>query len=150
MISTGRVVSQFKVIKIKEEGERLKVGSKILKRYYPAWQELRNKEKRKIIWRLLIFTGFILFCVMVLSVEAIEVEKVYYEEEKDGKKILKYEGGLKDGKYHAKGALYYPNGNIEYKGEFYNGMRNGKGISYDLEGNEEYRGNWKDDRKTYD
>lgn len=58
--------------------------------------------------------------------------------------ILKYEGGIVDGKYSGEGKEYYPSGKLKYKGGFKKGKWSGDGILYDESGNVIYKGKFKD------
>lgn len=69
--------------------------------------------------------------------------------------ILKYDGHVKNSKYHGKGKLYYPNGNLEYHGSFKSGRFDGKGKLYYSSGRLRYIGEFKNGRyygkgKLYD
>ena len=53
---------------------------------------------------------------------------------------LLYEGDVFNKKYHGKGKLYFPNGNLEYEGEFINNKFHGNGKLYYFDGNLRYEG----------
>jgi len=53
----------------------------------------------------------------------------------------KYEGGFKEGKFHGKGILTWPNGKYQYIGNFVNGDRSGYG-TFTFGNGTRYEGNW--------
>ena len=52
---------------------------------------------------------------------------IFFQDSPDN---LKYEGGIKNGKYHGNGVLYYKNQDKKLEGEFENGVENGRLVYY--------------------
>ena len=66
-------------------------------------------------------------------------KRVYISTSKYGDK---YEGEMKDGRFHGQGKLTFADGR-EYIGEFKNGLRNGQGTLTTHDG-DRYEGEWKE------
>ncbi|MCQ2472056.1 MAG: TIR domain-containing protein [Clostridia bacterium] len=55
---------------------------------------------------------------------------------------FKYVGQMKDGEYHGKGTMYYPDGSKYYEGDWVNGDWHGKGTEYYDNGSKWYEGDF--------
>ncbi len=60
----------------------------------------------------------------------------------------RYEGKLKNGKYHGKGTLYRPDGSKLYEGDWVNGKKNGKFNVFNNDGSLRYEAEFDDDTAT--
>jgi len=82
--------------------------------------------------------------------EGSPVRRVYYDKNYiDGKRVLRYEGHLLNGKAHGQGTQFSNIGVKEYEGSFENDKRHGQGTLYHtiMDGGPMYVGGWSDGQR---